>query len=208
MISYKRPLQFIDGLADRLSAALGALALSQFPQFYGQYMQRLGGHLDEARLMLVQYEKAASLLSLSLDQYIKEHLEAQSEVFVSTGEVILSLVERYESLEKAYQALREASIYNRWVVFLQEVDWQVAAKTWENFVPGMPTTLEGLIYGLSGLLLGWAFYSALKAVPAFFTRSYRRGRPGRLGERDKRARPKGRDDQKKWPDKKEDQFSD
>ncbi len=168
MTAIRGPVKFIDGLVDRLSAVIGAVALSQFPQFYGQYIQRLGGHLDEARLMLDQYKKTAASLSLTLDQYIKEHLESGSEVFVSTGEVINALAERYETLEKAYLALQDANIYNRWVVFLREVDWSIAAGTWENFVPGIPTTAEGLIYAMCGLLLGWALYSGLKSIPVLF----------------------------------------
>lgn len=174
MRNQRGTLKFIDGLADRLAAATGAFLLSQFPQFYGQYLQRLGGHLDEARLIVEQYTKAASLLNLSLEQYISEHLQAGSAVFVSTGEVIENLVLRYEALSRSYQALHEAGLYHRWLVFLKEADWQIAAATWQNFVPGMPTTLEGLLYGLSGLLLGWGAYTFLKNIPAFFTSGTRR----------------------------------
>ncbi|MFO7951187.1 MAG: DUF2937 family protein [Bacillota bacterium] len=158
------PLKFIDGIADRIFAALGAVALSQFPQFYGQYMQRLGGHLAEARRMLEQYIQAAESHNLTLEEYIREHLESGSDVFKSSGEVMQRLVERHETLEQAYMAMLDANIYNRWFVFLKEVDWSIAAGTWENFVPGLPTTLEGLVYALSGLLIGWGTYSFLKYV--------------------------------------------
>ena len=140
--------------------------MSQFPQFYGQYMQRLGGHLDEARLMLQQYIDAAAALGLSLDAYIREHLESGSEVFTSTGRIIADLVERVQTLEQAYQALQGAGVFSRWFVFLREVDWNIAAGTWENFVPGVPTTLEGLLYALTGLLIGWGLYVLLKSLIA------------------------------------------
>jgi BMFP domain-containing protein YqiC len=129
-------------------------------------MQRLGGHLDEARHMLQQYIDAAAALGLSLDVYIREHLESGSEVFTSTGRIIADLVERVQTLEQAYQALQDAGIISRWFVFLREVDWTIAAGTWENFVPGVPTTLEGLIYALTGLLLGWGLYALLKSLIA------------------------------------------
>ena len=186
-----RPLKFIGGLVDRLAAAVGALLLSQFPQFYGQYLQRLGGHLDEARSMLNQYTQAASFQGLSLEQYIDEHLQAGSAVFVSTGEIIESLALRYETLSRSYQALHEAGLYNRWLVFLKEADWQIAAATWQNFVPGMPTTLEGLLYGLSGLLLGWGAFTFLKNIPAFFTTSSRR-RNARKRPANKKAKERQR----------------
>jgi hypothetical protein len=36
----------------------GGLTLGQFPQFFAQYMQRLGGHVDEARRVFEQYNIA------------------------------------------------------------------------------------------------------------------------------------------------------
>ncbi|MDW7740468.1 MAG: DUF2937 family protein [Bacillota bacterium] len=159
---YKQPLQFLDGILDRVSTVIGAVALSQFPQFFGQYMQRLGGHLDEARRALNEYIEAAAALNLTLEEYIHEHLSSGSEIFRSSGEVIQRLVERVNSLEQAYSALQDSTIYNRWLIFLREVDWSIAAGTWENFTPGVPTTAEGLTYALAGLLIGWGIYTALK----------------------------------------------
>ncbi len=160
----KHPLRFFDGIFDRVFAVLGAVALSQFPQFYGQYMQRLGGHLDEARRTLDQYIKAAEALNLTLAEYIHEHLDSGREIFISSGEVMEGLLERLNALEKSYLALQDAGMLNRWFVFLREVDWSIAANTWRNFVPGIPTTLEGLIYAFTGLLLGWGLYTLLKTL--------------------------------------------
>lgn len=163
----KKAFQFLDGIADRVCAVLGAIGLSQFPQFFGQYMQRLGGHLNEARRIFEQYQKAAADAGLSLEAYVQEHLNATSEVFVSSGRVIEDLVNRYYELEQSYLALADSNIYNRWFVFIKEVDWEIAAGTWNNFVPGVPTTIEGLFYAITGLLAGWGIYAALKAVVSF-----------------------------------------
>lgn len=160
--SIRQPVRFLDGILDRAFCILGAVALSQFPQFFGQYMQRLGGHLAEARLALAQYEAAAGALGLTLEDYIQEHLDSASPVFVSSGEVIRGLLERVHHLELSYQALQGATIFNRWFVFLREADWSIASGTWENFMPGVPTTFEGLTYALAGLLLGWGIYALIK----------------------------------------------
>ena len=162
----RHPIKLLDGIADRLFTVLGAVSLSQFPQFYGQYMQRLGGHLDEARRALDQYIQAAHSLNMSLEEYKTEHLESESEVFVSTGEIIRDLVNRVDTLEQSYHALQDATIYNRWFVFMGEVDWDIAAGTWENFMPGVPTTVEGLTYAAAGLLLGWGLYVLCKTAVA------------------------------------------
>ncbi len=160
----KKAFQFLDDIADRVCAVLGAIGLSQFPQFFGQYMQRLGGHLNEARRIFEQYQKAAADVDLSLEDYVQEHLNATSDVFVSSGRAIEDLVNRYHELEQSYLALADSNIYNRWFIFIKEVDWEIAAGTWNNFVPGVPTTIEGLLYAITGLLAGWGIYAALNAV--------------------------------------------
>lgn len=160
----RKPIILIDGILDRISAVLGAVALSQFPQFYGQYLQRLGGHLDEARRTLEQYRQAAAAFDLTLEEYIQIHIDSESEIFESSGVVIQGLLERFEALQSSYLALQDANIFNRWFIFIREVDWSIAAGTWQNFVPGVPTTTEGLVYALTGLLVGWGIYYLLKTA--------------------------------------------
>jgi hypothetical protein len=41
-----------------ISAMTGGLILGQFPQFLAQYLQRLGGHVDEARRVFEQFKIA------------------------------------------------------------------------------------------------------------------------------------------------------
>ena len=53
------PFRFLDGLVDRVVSLAGAVGLAQFPQFFAQYLQRLGGHLEEARLVIARYRAAA-----------------------------------------------------------------------------------------------------------------------------------------------------
>jgi phage-related protein len=163
----KRAFSFLDGIADRICAVLGAVGLSQFPQFFGQYMQRLGGHLSEARRIYEQYQQAAADAGLSLEEYIQEHLDATNDIFVSSGRVIENLVNRYHELEQSFLALADSNIYNRWFVFLKEVDPEIAAGTWESFVPGVPTTIEGLFYAVTGLLIGWGIYAGLKTIISY-----------------------------------------
>ncbi|MDZ4133573.1 MAG: DUF2937 family protein [Dethiobacteria bacterium] len=174
----RHPLRLIDGILDRVFSIIGAVAFSQFPQFFGQYMQRLGGHLAEAKRALAQYIAAAEALNLTLEEYIREHLESGSEVFTSSGEVIQGLLERVQTLELSYQALQDATIYNRWLVFLREVDWSIATGTWENFVPGVPTTVEGLTYALAGLLLGWGVYTLFKTLASVPFAAFKTKGPG------------------------------
>lgn len=57
---FKKAVKYIFDKLDRLITAAfgaaGAVLLAQFPQFLTQYLQRLGGHIDEARLASSNYK--------------------------------------------------------------------------------------------------------------------------------------------------------
>lgn len=44
-------LKKIDGFFSAIFGIFGGLLFAQFPQFVAQYLQRLGGHIDEARMV-------------------------------------------------------------------------------------------------------------------------------------------------------------
>ena len=60
----KNFFRFLGGLLDRIIAVFGAVGLAQFPQFFSQYIQRLGGHLAEAQFILVRYEMTAEYFGI------------------------------------------------------------------------------------------------------------------------------------------------
>lgn len=160
----KYPFRFFRGLLDRIIAVIGTITMAQFPQFFGQYLQRLGGHLAEAKFLLLRYELSAEYFNLTLDEYISLHLNSGNEVFSSSGQIIAELVNRIAALEKSFTALEGATPLNRWWVFIQEVDLEMLRETWSIFTPGIPTTMEGVIYGFCGLLLAWAIYQGIKGL--------------------------------------------
>jgi hypothetical protein len=179
---WKYPLKVLDGLMDRIMAVAGAIVCAQFPQYYAQYIQRLGGHLDEARRAVSQYANVAVSFNLSLQEYINVHLTSNNKIFISTGKVIQGLVDRLNHLETAFTALQSSTPLTRWVVFLRVMDPEIAQKTWINFTPGVPTTAEALVYALIGLLIGWGVYQALKALITLpFRKTAPKALPGKPG---------------------------
>ena len=161
------PFRFLDGLVDRIVVISGALIFGQFPQFYGEYLQRLGGHLAEARYQLMQYTQAAESHHLTLQEYIRVHLESGNGVFASTGQVINALVQRVDFLETTYRNFQNApAVYRVWI-FIHRFDSKIASETWFNYNPGIPLNDEGLVYALIGLLFAWGIYYFIKNVFRF-----------------------------------------
>jgi len=161
---FRYPLRMVDGLLDRILAVIGVVGLAQFPQFFNQYLQRLGGHLEEARLTIARYINAAESLDLSLEAYVAEHLASENKIFTSSGQVMTDIVQRLHHLEESFLALKQAGPFNRWWIFLREMERPIVHETWQNFTPGIPTTIEGFYYGLAGLLVVWGLYQGLKTL--------------------------------------------
>ena len=114
--------------------ALVAAVAAQLPAFVQQYLQRLGGHLDEARYMAAQ--------AATGDAY-RELAPAARAVVLRTTET------RAETLAAAHDAIAGAGDLTRPLVFLTHIDEAIAAATWRMFEPGLPLGWGGAAYGLA-----------------------------------------------------------
>ena len=154
-------LRKFDALLGTVVAALAGLGFAQFPAFIQQYLQRLGGHVDEAQLNLSQITGNASVRAL--DAPVRQVLA-------------VSLEARVSDLEAGEQAIGGAAASVRPFIFVRELDIDIAVATLRAFEPALPLSMAGLIYGLAGIVVGWLFYEALK-TPVGLVARRRRGRP-------------------------------
>ena len=143
-------LRKCDALLGTVLAAVAGVAFAQLPAFIQQYLQRLGGHVDEAQLNLSQVITGASFRTL--DAPAREVLT-------------VSLNQRVSELETGEQAITGASASVRPFIFLRELNPDIAMATFRAFEPAVPLSTAGLIYGVTGIVAGWLFYELLK-VPA------------------------------------------
>lgn len=149
MIAFRR-------LPQGLAAALGGLVSSQFPAFFDQYLQSLGGRLDQARIHAARIAETARDQGLALDAYIRRFADNADPVVRSQAEVMASALADEARLSHAYQVLSQASVATRPFVLLRYIDADVAAATADRFMPAAPLGLEGLMYAGLGALLGLA----------------------------------------------------
>jgi hypothetical protein len=155
----------LEKFLDRVLCVVGALIFSQLPEFFQQYLQRLGGHLDEARRQLDQFKQTAAQSGLTLDRLIAD-TKAQSEPAVAhLGQVMAETSTRVDTLQASETAIRTASLWSRPFVFLRHLDPPIAHATWAAFRPAVPTTFEGLIYAAAGMLVFLAIYYGAVRYP-------------------------------------------
>jgi Protein of unknown function (DUF2937) len=146
------------GLLDRALCVVGTVAFSQIPEFMQQYLQRLGGHLDEARRHLQQFQDTAAQSGLTLPRFIEQTTANPDDAVARLGQVMNETVTRVDALAAAQAAITDASLWTRPFVFLQHCDSAIVRATWAIFKPAVPTTLEGLVYSLCGMLTLLAVY--------------------------------------------------
>lgn len=140
-------LRKIDSLAGALVAALGALACAQLPEFVQQYLQRLGGHVEEARRQLAM---------LGGDDALRTLDAGSRQAFETVAQARLAM------LEAQQQALQGAAPVLRPLEFLRSFDRDIAVSAFDVFVPALPLDTAGLVFGGAGLLAGWLLYELAK----------------------------------------------
>lgn len=143
----------LDTLIDRALCVAGALLFSQAPEFFQQYLQRLGGHLDEALRQIGLFRQSATAAGLTLDQLIQRTAASPDQAVAPLGRTMHDALVRAESLQAAHDALLHASAWSRPFVFLWHVDGDIVRATWAVYRPAVPTTAEGLVYALAGMLV-------------------------------------------------------
>jgi hypothetical protein len=144
---------WLDGIVDRVLAVTGAVLFSQAPEFFQQYLQRLGGHLDEAKRLLAQFEGTAGEAGLKLEELINRTATNYDPAVSRLSGVMTDAVNRVQELAAAFAALRDATAWTRPFVFLRDVDVSIARATWTDYKPAVPTTLEGLLYAAAGMIV-------------------------------------------------------
>lgn len=161
-------------LSQGLAAVAGAVLVSQFPAFFDQYLQSLGGRLDQARLHAGRIVAAARESGLEVAAYLARFAESSDPAIRAQGDVTAAALADADRLGAAYGALANAGPGVKPFVLMRHLDGSVAAATAERFAPAAPLTLEGLIYATLGALLALAAIRGIRAVSQR-VRRHRRG---------------------------------
>ena len=151
----------------------GAASLSQFPEFSQQYVQRLGGAVDELRLFVEDFDADAASVGLGRDAALEE-LSKGGALGAARAETMRTTIARFERLEAGLVVLEEKGPFLRAYHAVQFNDPEIAKAAWEDFKPAMPLTFEGAVFsgvGFVGAGLG------LSLIFAVFRRLFRRRKP-------------------------------
>jgi len=150
----RRTLGVIGGLG------LG-LVLSQLPEYAQQYTQRLGGAVDELRIITAEFDAAATAAGMTRETALGRYAAASDDFLQGRGVSMQRTFARYEELSATLERIRGADAVQRLTLLPQYMDTEIGARALENFQPAVPVTVEGLAYGGGGFLLGYLVTSGL-----------------------------------------------
>lgn len=141
----------LDHLGSAAFGACGGLGFSQAPAFVQAYLQRLSGHIDEARRTVEQMQ-AGELLPW-LDDTARQLGTRQLE-------------QRLLELEALRDRLLDAPAWWRPAQLLKDADWSIARRAADDFVPAVPLDPVALLWTALGIMVAALLWDLLR-VPAW-----------------------------------------
>ncbi len=162
----------------RVIAGIGglglAVALSQFPEYAQQYTQRLGGAVDELRIVTEKFDRDARQAGLDRQQALTRFEASTDEFLAGRGTSEAANFTRYEQLSTTLAHIQNANAVQRFQMLPAYFDTDIGARTLENYQPAMPVTVEGVLYAGGGFLVG---YLVLSGLWRFLSLPFRRRYP-------------------------------
>lgn len=158
-------LELFQEFADRIVCVCGAVLFAQGPEFLQQYLQRLGGHLDEVLRQLTAFEAAAKASGKPWMQFVADTATNADPGIAKLGVTMRETAQRADDLAAAQSALLNASAWSRPWAFFSHLDTEIARATAGVFKPAVPTTFEGAIYAAAGAAVAFALWHLLVRMP-------------------------------------------
>jgi len=150
-----------------------ATALSQFPEYAQQYTQRLGGAVDELRVIVEDFDRAATQGGLDRRQALERYSASADSFLAGRGESMSRTFERYEQLSRTLAEIEGADPVERFRNLPLYLDTDIGQRTLENYAPAVPVTMEGVLYAGGGFVVG---YLVLSGIWRFLSLPFKRKR--------------------------------
>ncbi|KKB08057.1 DUF2937 family protein [Devosia chinhatensis] len=165
----------------RLIAGVGGIALaaslSQFPEYAQQYTQRLGGAVDELRVITEDFDRAAQAGGMDRQGALQRYSVSNDTFLAGRGTSMAQTFMRYEQLSATLARIEGAGPLERLQTLPAYLDSDIGQRTLENYRPAMPVTVEGVLYAGAGFILG---YLLVSGIVRFCALPFRRRRHGHV----------------------------
>lgn len=140
-----------------VGGVLCGCALSQFPEYSQQYVQRMGGALDELSTVVADFDTSAKASGYSR----QEALNALSgSGFLDARQIdIKRTFKRFDKLSDDYTRLKDANAFIRFAYVARMRDIEIIKGTSKDFQPAVPVTFAGAGFVGIGYFAGYGLLS-------------------------------------------------
>lgn len=161
-----------------------AVLFSQAPEFAQQYRQRLAGAIDELTTIIQTFDEQANHAGLDRQTALNVYGTSSESFLRQQGNAMRQSFARYQSLSDQLEDLSAASPILRPLMIARQPDRRIVANVWRDFVPALPVSVAGIVWGGFGILIGaimLAVFGALGGVAGKVGRGFGRNRQPRIG---------------------------
>src|SRR5690606_914941 len=143
-----------------------AIILSQFPEYAQQYTQRLGGAVDELRVITEDFDRAAVAGGSDRTAALERYNASNDQFLAGRGTSMTATFQRYDNLSATLARIEDADAIERFQALPAYLDSDIGQRTLENYRPAVPVTMEGILYAGGGFMLGYLVLSGLWRICA------------------------------------------
>lgn len=140
-------------------ALIFASALSQFPAFSDQYVQRLGGQVDALTRVAAEFDASAERAGMTREQALAD-LSGSNFRDVHQGDMRRTFA-RLEHAQADLDLLRKATPIERIALPQRFRDTETLRATWDDYTPAMPISTSGVVTAAIGFVMGWIIATLL-----------------------------------------------
>lgn len=158
-------------------ALLGGIFFSQAPEFAQQYRQRIGGALDELKILISEFDAQANHNGLDRQSALAIYSASPETFLRSQGDAMRRTFLRYESLAEQQRQLTLTPTIARPFVVMRHPDSTTFANACRDFVPAVPVDVAGLSWAAGGLFCGGVIAALSGVASRSVVRRVRRPRP-------------------------------
>jgi hypothetical protein len=130
------------------------VALSQFPEYSQQYVQRLGGAVDELKTVVSDFDQTAQSSGQTRSQALAS-MDSGDVFLQGRHDDMTRTINRYDYLNESYEILQPAGAFERLAYVRRFGDPQITKNAYADFQPAIPLSVDSILLLFGGYILGY-----------------------------------------------------
>jgi phytoene dehydrogenase-like protein len=154
-------MNLVRGLLDRLVLLAGVLVGGCVPGFITQYVQRVGGRLDQVRQDLLPFQEIARRYhGGDMHALVTHHLASPDKSFQAEGRAIEDMMDSLARLQGMMEGLM-GSVWHQIGYLAGHFDREIGAATWQNYLPSFNLDPASLVVAGTFGVVCWLLFMGI-----------------------------------------------